>query len=84
MSGPPDDRKWWLDEPRNVTRIFVALIVVCVALLAADFAYHKHGHFDFELWFGFHAFFGFLAYSAIVFSAKLLRKLISRGEDYYD
>jgi len=31
-----DDRKYWLDNPRNVTRICWALYVVCALLFLAD------------------------------------------------
>ena len=78
------NKKYWLDQPRNVNKLVYALYAACVALLLAEFAYHKHGHFDFENWFGFYAWFGFLAYISIVMSAKFIRKLIKRKEDYYD
>lgn len=80
----PDEKKYWLDEPKNVTKIFYGLIAVCIAVFFADFLYEKHPHFFFEYWFGFYAVFGFLAYAGIVLSAKQLRKLIKREEDYYD
>jgi hypothetical protein len=79
MSG----KRHWLDEPRNVTRLVYALYAACALLLAADFVVHKHVHFEFEHWFGFYAFFGFAAYCAIVPSARLLRRLLRRDEDYY-
>lgn len=79
-----DGKKYWLDDPKNVTRIFHGLIAVCVAVFAADFFYEKHPHFFFEYWFGFYAIFGFFAYAGIVLSAKQLRKLVKREEDYYD
>ena len=78
------NKKYWLDQPRNINKIVYVLYIVCAALLLADLFYHKHGHFDFENWFGFYAWFGFLAYLSIVMSAKLFRKIIKRKEDYYD
>jgi hypothetical protein len=80
----PDERRYWLDQPRNIDRIFYALVAVCVALVLADFVYESHGHFHFEEWFGFHALFGFGAYVAIVMTAKQLRRVLKRDEDYYD
>ena len=79
-----DDRDRWLDRPRNVTRLVYGLYALGAALLLADLFYEKHVHFDFEAWFGFFAFFGFGAYVFIVLSAKVLRRLIKRPEDYYD
>ena len=80
----PEDKRYWLDDSRNVDKIFYGLLVLCVAVVAADLLYHKHGHFDFETGLGFHAAFGFAAYVLLVSSAKLLRKLVKRDEDFYD
>lgn len=79
----PDERRRWLDSPRNVDRLVHLLWAACAALVVAEFLYHKHPHFGFDGWVGFHAAFGFLAYCAIVLSAKGLRRLIRRDEDYY-
>jgi len=78
------NKKYWLDKPSNVSKLVYLLYAACAALLIVDLFYHKHGHFDFEQWFGFYAWFGFMAYISIVMSAKLFRKLIKRKEDYYD
>ena len=74
----------WLDKPRNVTRIVYTLYAICALLLIADLLYTKHVHFAFEGWFGFFPLVGFAAYLFIVMSAKLLRRLIARPEDYYE
>ena len=83
-----NNKKYWLDQPKNINKIVYVLYAICAALLIAELYYftfgHKHGHFNFEHWFGFYAWFGFLAYTFIVISAKLFRKLIKRKEDYYD
>jgi len=85
------EKKYWLDDPRNVNKIVYALYVVCVLLVAADLLYHKHLHFhfaderyNFEGWFGFFGFFGFIACVGLVLAAKLMRVVLKRGEDYYD
>ena len=79
-----DGRKYWLDNPRNVTRICWVLYVLCALLFAGDAFYHKHAEFSAEHIFGFYALFGFAAYVGLIFTAKGLRKLIMRKEDYYD
>jgi len=80
-----DNKKtYWLDKPGTLNLIIAVLVVSCIALFAADFFYHPHGHFDFEKWPGFYAWYGFLSYCAIVLSAKQMRKLIGRKEDYYE
>jgi hypothetical protein len=78
------EKRYWLDESRNVTRIFRALCVVCVLLVAADFLYDKHGHFLWEGWPGFHGLFGFLGCVFLVLAAKQLRRILMRKEDFYD
>lgn len=77
-------REHWLDEPRNVTRIYHALWVVCALLVAADLFYTKKTYFAFEAWIGFHGWFGFVSCVALVLAAKELRKVVMRAEDYYD
>lgn len=64
--------------------ILLALLAVCAILAGADLFYHKHVQFEFERTFAFYGIFGFFAYLAIVNSAKLLRLLVQRPEDYYD
>jgi hypothetical protein len=79
-----DERRYWLDDPKNVTRIAWALAAVCALLLAADAFYDKHGVFPIEHLFGFYALFGFVAYVGLIFLAKRLRTILMRPEDYYD
>ena len=64
------ERRRWLDEPRNVDKVFYALCVLCALVVAADFFYVKHGHFRWEDWIGFHAGYGFVACVALVVAAK--------------
>ncbi|WP_328349379.1 hypothetical protein OG800_01675 [Streptomyces sp. NBC_00445] len=79
----PDDRRW-LDEPRNVTRIVYGLAALCALALLADFFYTKHPYFSVERWPGFYAVFGFVASVTLVLTAKGLRRLLRRDEDYYE
>lgn len=78
------EKKYWLDESRNVTGIFYSLCAICGILVAADFLYEKHVHFIWESWTGFHGFFGFLGCVFLVLAAKQLRRILMRGEDFYD
>lgn len=81
---PPGESPRWLDDRRNVDRVFYLLLAACGAVVAVDLgAYHKHGHFDFENYPAFHAIFGFVAYVGLITLAKGLRKLVMRPEDYY-
>lgn len=77
-------KKHFLDQRRNVLRLFWAFSALCGALLLFDLAYHKHVAFSWEGWFGFYAIFGLIGVTAIVLGAKELRRLVMRREDYYD
>lgn len=79
-----EPKKYWLDQPRNVTLLVRILTVACLLLVLADLVYHKHGHFSWETLFGFHGFFGFAAFFLAVLAGKPLRRLLKRDEDYYD
>ena len=79
----PEDRRW-LDEPRNVTRLVYGLAVLCALALLADFFYTKHPHFSVEGWPGFYAVYGFVGSVILVLTAKGLRRLLRRDEDYYE
>jgi hypothetical protein len=80
----PKERKYWLDDLKNVTRIFWSLFAVCGLLFVADAFYEKHPHFEVEGWFGFYGIFGFVACVGLVLAAKGLRVFLKRSEDYYD
>lgn len=73
----------WVDSRRNVDRLVWTLAAVCLALALADFAYHKHSYFPIEDIPGFYGIYGFVMCAALVISAKGLRVLLKRGEDYY-
>ncbi len=72
------ERRWWLDDPRNVDKVYYALCVLCALSVFADFFYDRHYAF------AFHAIYGFVACVGLVLAAKQLRKLVKRPEDYYD
>ena len=79
------ERKYWLDDRRNVNKVIYGLCTVCAIFMAADlFPYKHHLHFGFEYWPGFYSLFGFIACVGLVLAAKQLRKVVMRDEDYYD
>jgi len=78
------ERRYWLDDPKNVTKIVWALVAVCTALFFADALYEKHDYFEIEHLFGFFAIYGFVVCVALVLVAKWLRTFLMRPEDYYD
>lgn len=78
------ERRYWLDDPKNVDKIVYGLYTLCALLFVSDLVYHKHAHFAFENIFGFYGLFGFLGSVTLVLLAKQLRKVLMRPEDYYD
>jgi hypothetical protein len=79
-----DDRKYWLDDMRNVDKIYYGLWVVCAIVVLADLFYEKYTYFSWENWIGFHGWYGFVACVGLVIAAKQMRRLLKRSEDYYD
>ena len=72
-----------LEQPRALNRLILVLVVVCAGLFIADFFLIRHGHFEWENFYGFYGIFGFCAFYFIVIAAKNLRRLIGRNENYY-
>lgn len=82
MTG--NDKHYWLDSPANVTKLYRGVWIVGILLLLSDFLLHKHEDFDFAGWPFFYGAFGFVACVVLVVAAKGLRRLLMRGEDYYE
>lgn len=79
-----NEHKRWLDHSRNVTRLYRALWVVGFALLLGELLVHKHEDIAFAARFGFYALYGFAACVALVLTAKALRRVLKRPENYYE
>ncbi len=80
----PDEKQYLFDNPRNVSFVLRSLYIICILLVLLDFILHRHVVHDWEHLTGFYALFGFIACVAIVLTAKQLRKILKRKEDYYD
>ena len=76
--------KGWFDDKRNVKKIIITLVMICLVLFVSDAFYEKHPYFTVELVFGFYAIYGFVMCIALVLVAKWIRKFVMRVEDYYD
>jgi hypothetical protein len=72
------------DNPKNVRRVRYALYIVCALSLAAEIFIHRHVDHPWEALPGFYSLYGFAACVILVLVAKELRKVLMRGEDYYD
>ncbi len=75
----------WIE--RNTGTIVRGLVALCVGLVLFDIVFHfvghKHVHFDAESIPGFYALAGFVSYVGLVLTAKQLRKILMRPNDYY-
>lgn len=81
---PGNDKRYWLDDPVNVTRLYRGVWVLGIVLLSFDLILHKHEELGFAGSFFFYGIFGFVACVVLVVSAKGLRRLLMRDEDYYE
>ncbi len=78
------ERKYWLDNNRNIDKIFWGLCLLCLFLALMDLFYHRHAEFSWEAWMGFYGFYGFVSCVGLVLLAKQIRKILGRKENYYD
>lgn len=74
----------WLDQPRNVRRLWRGFLALLAATVLAEFAVALHPHFEVEALFGFHAAYGFLACAAMIAVAKGLGAALKRHDRYYE
>ena len=79
------EKTYWLDDRKNVDKIWYALIGICVFTVICDFFYHKHVEFAVEdIMPGMYGWYGLGGCLFLVLSAKILRQFVARDEDYYD
>lgn len=79
-----DDKIYWLDKPENVKKIIYVFYAICAVLVAADFMVHRHTYHEWEEFPAFYAIFGFVACVILVLLSTQMRKIVMRGEDYYE
>lgn len=77
-------RTYWLDRPENVAKLYYGVWILGAVLVALDFAVHRHDDIAFAETIGFYALYGFVACVLLVITAKGLRVLLKRPEDYYE
>ena len=81
---PSKKKQHLFDKPRNVKLLLHAFYFICALVLVLDCILHRHTVQQWDAIPGFYALFGYIAYVTIVLTAKLLRKMVKRKEDYYD
>lgn len=79
------EKDHFFDKPKNIKGLFLFFCATLLVFIISEFLIHKHVYFPWEEWPGFYAVFGFVAFVALIFTAKyILRPIIKRKEDYYD
>lgn len=76
-------KEHWLDQPRNVQRLWRGFLVVLALTVVAGFFVPLHPHFDVESLPGFNAWYGFAVCAAMIVAAKGLALLLKRPDTYY-
>ena len=76
----------WLENPGMLPRMWKVFVGILVILVAVDviFVTHEHASLIFETIPGFSAVYGFVACTALVVIAKILRKICKRDMTYYE
>ncbi len=80
----PNEAKDFFDKPENISKMLKVFYVLCALLVAADFIVHRHVYHEWENIPAFYAIYGFVGCVILVLVAKEMRKILMRGEDYYD
>tara|TARA_X000001036_G_C20627578_1_gene785811 strand:- start:330 stop:626 length:297 start_codon:yes stop_codon:yes gene_type:complete len=84
-NSEPNNKSFWLDNKKNVDKIWYALVTICILTVLADLFYHKHVEFEVEdIIPGMYGWYGFIGCVFLVLAAKILRKIIMRPENYYN
>lgn len=78
-----NDNPHWLDQARNVKRLWRGFLVVLVLTVLAEFLVPMHPQFAIESVFGFNAWFGFLVCAVMILMAKGLALALKRPDTYY-
>ena len=94
MDRAPTEKEHFFDKPANVRLFIRGLYTVCAIVFALDLvnlglrlagAHElRHAETAWEGLPGFYAVYGFVACVLLVVTAKQLRKVLMRREDYYD
>lgn len=77
-------RNHWLDEPRNVNRLWRGFLALLALTVLAELVITLHPHFEVESLPAFHAAYGFLACAAMIIAAKVIGVLLKRPDTYYE
>lgn len=78
------EKEYFFDKPENVKKVLYVFYALCGLLFAADFVIHRHVYHSWENLPAFYAVYGFVSCVVLVLIATEMRKVVMRGEDYYE
>lgn len=73
----------WLDDQRNVKKLWRGFLVVLALTVIAGFFVDLHPHFEIEEWSAFNAAYGFITCLLMIVGAKALGVFLKRSDTYY-
>jgi len=74
----------FFDKPENISKMLKVFYAICGLLVVADFIVHRHIYHSWEKLPAFYAIYGFIGCVVLVLTAKEMRKVLMREEEYYD
>jgi len=77
------EKQGWFDKPGNTRKFLKGFFASLLLLLLVDLLVSKHGYFPWEEAPEFFAAYGFISCVLLVLVARVLRKVVKRGEDFY-
>lgn len=73
----------WLDDQRNVKKLWRGFLAVLALTVIAGFFVDLHPHFEIESWFAFNAAYGFITCLLMIVGAKALGLILKKPDTYY-
>ena len=86
MSEAParrDERRYLLDRPAAVKWLLRVFLIIALAVIGLDLVVERHVDHPLERFVGFYGVWGFVSCVFLVLAARVLRRLVMRGEGYY-
>lgn len=77
-------KQHWLVRPATIRLLWVIFVLVLVLTVLAGLLLPTHGYFGLDGGFGFNAWYGFASCIGMILFAKLLGRVLKRGDSYYD
>ncbi len=77
------ERRYLLDRPAAVKWLLRVFLVISLAVIGLDLVVERHVDHPFERFAGFYGLWGFVTCVVLVLAARVLRRLVMRGEGFY-